>query len=76
VRCLLFSNAAFAGIFRIQVSGAPGSTVVPSQFGFTPLHLPSRDGERLADVIYPSVITLKPATYYQFKTGHFAWIQT
>jgi hypothetical protein len=23
-----------------------------------------------------SVITLKPATYYQFKTGHFAWIQT
>ena len=23
-----------------------------------------------------SVITLKPATYYQLKTGHFAWIQT
>ena len=24
----------------------------------------------------PSVITLNPATYYQFKTGHLAWIQT
>src|SRR5208282_6685365 len=32
MRCalVLFSNAAFGGIFRIQVSGAPGSTVVPS----------------------------------------------
>src|ERR1700732_5548564 len=32
MRCapVLFSNAAFAGIFRMQVSGAPGSTVVPS----------------------------------------------
>ena len=23
----------------------------------------------------PSVITLKPATCYQFKTGHFAWVR-
>src|ERR1700747_2563768 len=32
MRCalVLFSNAAFVGIFRMQVSGAPGSTVVPS----------------------------------------------
>jgi hypothetical protein len=30
LRPLLFSNAAFAGIFWLQVSGAPGSTVVPS----------------------------------------------
>jgi len=32
MRCalVLFNNAAFAGIFRVQVSGAPGSTVVPS----------------------------------------------
>ena len=30
MRCalVLFSNAAFEGIFRVQVSGAPGSTVV------------------------------------------------
>jgi len=31
MRSVLFSNAAFAGCFRLQVSGAPGSTVVPSQ---------------------------------------------
>src|ERR1700751_3972441 len=32
MRCalVLFNNAAFVGIFRMQVSGAPGSTVVPS----------------------------------------------
>ena len=32
MRCapVLFSCAAFGGIFRLQVSGAPGSTVVPS----------------------------------------------
>src|ERR1700758_4117708 len=32
MRCalVLFNNAALVGIFRIQVSGAPGSTVVPS----------------------------------------------
>src|ERR1700758_4067922 len=32
MRCalVLFSNAALVGIFRMQVSGAPGSTVVPS----------------------------------------------
>jgi len=28
------------------------------------------------EALEASVITLKPATYYQFKTGHFAWVQT
>jgi hypothetical protein len=30
---------------------------------------------RAAAAVSPSVITLKPATCYQFKTGHFAWIR-
>jgi hypothetical protein len=30
LRLVLFNNAAFVGFFRLQVSGAPGSIVVPS----------------------------------------------
>jgi hypothetical protein len=67
MRCalVLFSNAAFAGIFRLQVSGAPGSTVFAiSWFASRPGRNPKTEIRRrrwTADVGIAAAIS-KPGT--------------